>query len=62
MDGYICDIKNRTIRARTQKDYFTKTFQVNRPGSNLSCLTDMNNFIEQFACERQELADFLKQT
>ena len=62
MDGYICDMRTRTIRERTKADFFSKTFQVHRPGSNLTCLAEMNDFIDKFSCERQELALFLKQT
>ena len=61
-DGYLCNMRDHTIRKRTKEDLFTKTFHVNLPGSNTSRLPEMEEFIHNFACEREELATFLKQT
>ena len=43
-------------------DFFSKSFNVHIPGSNNSLVSDMNDFINTFACEREELSTFLKQT
>ena len=44
LDGFICDLKCKVIRKRTKSDMFTKTFNVNRPGSNLDCYQQMRTF------------------
>ena len=73
-DGYLCNLREHTIRKRTMADFFSKTFNVNVPGSNNSLVLgmnagsnnslvlSMNEFINNFACEREELSTFLKQT
>lgn len=61
-DGYLCNMRDHTIRKRIKEDLFTKTFNVYLPGSNTSLVSAMREFIFNFACEREDLATFLKQT
>ena len=44
LDGFICDLKTKVIRKRKRSDMFTKTFNVNRPGSQLDCYQQMRTF------------------
>jgi len=62
LDGYVCNMRDHTIRKRTKEDLFTKTFNANIPGSNTSLVPVMREFLLNFACEREHLATFLKQT
>ena len=62
MDGYVCNLKSKAIRKRVMTDYYSKTFHVNRPGSNTEYYEEMKEFIDNFACGRKSLADFLVKT
>ena len=62
MDGFVCDFQNKTVRKRAMSDLFSKTFNVNKPGSNLECYDEMKTFIFNFACERRSLMEFLLKT
>ena len=59
LDGYLCDFKTKVIRKRRKTDFFSKTFNVNMPGSDTRLYEEMKNFIYDFACGRKTLVDFL---
>ena len=62
MDGYLCDLKTKVIRKRRRTDMFSKTFCINRPGTNMEFYPRMYSFLENFCCARKELMDFLLKT
>ena len=59
LDGYLCDLKSKEVRKRRRTDYFSTTFSVNRPGQNQELYEEMKQFINDFACGRKQLADFM---
>ena len=62
LDGFICDLKTKVIPKRKKSDMFTKTFNVNRPGSHLDYYQQMRTYFLNFSCERKELMEFLLKT
>ena len=50
------------IRKRTIADLFSKTFNTNKPGSNMDCYEQMNTFLLNFSCGRRSLMEFLVKT
>ena len=45
LDGYLCDFKTKVIRKRTMTDFFSKSFNVNLPGSDTQFYEEMKEFI-----------------
>ena len=45
LDGYLCDFKTKVIRKRTMTDFFSKSFNVNLPGSDTQFYEEMREFL-----------------